>query len=455
MRVAGLVGIVTLAITTNFLVLVGGMIILGGAIGLLLPGNLAAMSLATGVKAQGKVAGINTLAMGVGLVVGPTAGTAIYHASPVAPVLDRDPGAGRPRGGRLLRRQAEGCDCHHGGDPGRVSCRGHTPATLSSRSARSGCRSAKLPARVATRHSRRPSMRLVHLVLSLLVSLFLLTAATAAERAIVVLDGSGSMWAQIDGKARIEIARETLNEVLGGLPQDLELGFMSYGHRTKGDCSDIELMVPPAAGTAQQIIDAAASISPKGKTPISAAVKQAAEALGYTEEKATVILITDGIETCDADPCQIGTDLETAGIDFTAHVIGFGLSDEEGQEVACLAENTGGMYLPASGGAALIEALNSTVAQVERAVAGHRAGGPAARAGRRVQFPADRRDGRGRRSAAVGLSMWSWEVYSRDSDGNARRVPLDRVRRPHQDRPRARQLHRRRPASARHRPASR
>ena len=207
-------------------------------------------------------------------------------------------------------------------------------------------------------------MRPVHLVLSLLVSLFLLTAAGAAERAIVVLDGSGSMWAQIDSKARIEIARETLNDVLGGLPQDLELGFMSYGHRTKGDCSDIELMVPPAAGTAQQIIDAAASISPKGKTPISAAVTAAAEALGYTEEKATVILITDGIETCDADPCQIGTDLETAGIDFTAHVIGFGLSDEEGQEVACLAENTGGMYLPASGGAALIEALNSTVAQV-------------------------------------------------------------------------------------------
>jgi predicted MFS family arabinose efflux permease len=83
--IAGLVGIVTLALTSDYLVLVGAMIILGGAIGLLLPGNLAAMSLATGVNAQGKVAGINTLAMGVGLVVGPTAGTAIYHASPVAP----------------------------------------------------------------------------------------------------------------------------------------------------------------------------------------------------------------------------------------------------------------------------------------------------------------------------------------------------------------------------------
>jgi MFS transporter, DHA1 family, tetracycline resistance protein len=83
--IAGLVGITALALTTDYAVLVGAMMVLGAAIGLLLPGNLAAMSLATGVKAQGKVAGINTLAMGVGLVIGPTAGTAIYHASPVAP----------------------------------------------------------------------------------------------------------------------------------------------------------------------------------------------------------------------------------------------------------------------------------------------------------------------------------------------------------------------------------
>lgn len=208
-------------------------------------------------------------------------------------------------------------------------------------------------------------MRLLHVLASLLLSLILATAATAADRAIVVLDGSGSMWAQIDSKARIEIARETLREVLGTLPPDLELGFMSYGHREKGNCADIELLVPPAAGTAQQIIDAAAAISPKGKTPISQAVKKAAEALGFTEDKATVILITDGIETCDADPCQLGADLEAQGIDFTAHVIGFGLSDAEGQEVACLAENTGGKYLAASDAGTLADALTTTVAQVD------------------------------------------------------------------------------------------
>jgi DHA1 family tetracycline resistance protein-like MFS transporter len=54
--------------------------VLGLSLGLVLPGNLAAMSLATGSGAQGKVAGINTLALGVGLVLGPIAGTAIYQA---------------------------------------------------------------------------------------------------------------------------------------------------------------------------------------------------------------------------------------------------------------------------------------------------------------------------------------------------------------------------------------
>lgn len=198
-----------------------------------------------------------------------------------------------------------------------------------------------------------------------LVALLLFSVPTfAAEKAIIILDGSGSMWAQIDGKARIEIARETLNKVLAGVPDDLELGFMSYGHREKGACNDIELLVPPAAGTGAAISKAAAGITPKGKTPISAAVELAAEDLKYTEDKATVILITDGLETCEADPCALALTLESQGVDFTTHVVGFGLTDEEGKQVACLAENTGGKYIAAGDEAALTEALKTTVAEV-------------------------------------------------------------------------------------------
>ncbi|MCB1486663.1 MAG: VWA domain-containing protein, partial [Bauldia sp.] len=190
------------------------------------------------------------------------------------------------------------------------------------------------------------------------------TTASAAERAIIVLDGSGSMWGQIDGTPKISIARKVLGEVLASTPEDLSLGLLVYGHREKGNCSDIELVIPPAPGSAAKIIGTAEKISPKGKTPLSEAVRQAAETLKYTEAKATVILITDGLETCNADPCALGNELEKDGVDFTAHVVGFGLSAEEGRQVACLAEETGGKYFQADDADALSEALSETVAEV-------------------------------------------------------------------------------------------
>jgi len=209
--------------------------------------------------------------------------------------------------------------------------------------------------------------RVRNFVLGAIAALGLALPAVAAERAVIVLDGSGSMWAQIDGKARITIARETLAAVLSNLPGDIELGLMSYGHREKGNCGDIEMLVEPGPGTGPAIAAAADKINPKGMTPLSDAVRLAAEDLRYTEQKATVILITDGLETCEVDPCALASELEAQGIDFTTHVLGFGLSDEEGQQVACLAENTGGRYLSAADGAALVDALTATVAEVAQA----------------------------------------------------------------------------------------
>ncbi|MEM8813475.1 MAG: VWA domain-containing protein [Pseudomonadota bacterium] len=187
---------------------------------------------------------------------------------------------------------------------------------------------------------------------------------TVSERAMIVFDGSGSMWGQIDGQNKIVIARETLSRTLPTLPPDMEIGLIAYGHNRRGDCGDIATLVDvgPASQQSGKIASAVAALNPKGKTPLSEAVRRAAEALRYTEERATVILITDGLETCEADPCALATELDRLGIDFTAHVIGFGLTDEEGRQVACLAENTGGLYLPARDAADLAGALAQTVA---------------------------------------------------------------------------------------------
>ncbi len=195
-----------------------------------------------------------------------------------------------------------------------------------------------------------------------------LTPLSAQElspgRAMFVFDGSGSMWGQIDGQAKIVTARETLARVATQLPPDLEVGLVAYGHNRKGDCNDIETLVPigPAATRSGALVSSVQSLNPKGKTPLTKAVRRAADALRFQEDKATVILITDGIETCEADPCAVASELEALGIDFTAHVIGFGLTAEESGQVACLAENTGGLFLNADDAASLGEALQQTVA---------------------------------------------------------------------------------------------
>ena len=194
--------------------------------------------------------------------------------------------------------------------------------------------------------------------LSVLAALVFVFPTMAAGKTIIVLDGSGSMWGRIEGTTKIEIARDTLRRVMGTLPEDTELGLVAYGHREKGSCSDIEIAIPPASGTADAIVSFADRLNPKGKTPLSEAVRQASSELRTEENVATVIL-----ETCNADPCALGRELEAAGVDFTAHVVGFGLSEEEGRQVACLAENTGGLYLKADDAGQLAEALETTVAK--------------------------------------------------------------------------------------------
>ena len=129
---------------------------------------------------------------------------------------------------------------------------------------------------------------------------------------MIVLDASGSMWGQIDGVNKIVIAREVVRESLGSADIQNLVGLVAYGHNRKGDCSDIEVLVPPATGQMSTVVSAVEAINPKGKTPLSEAVRQAARAMGYVENRATVVLVTDGLETCNADPCALARELERA-----------------------------------------------------------------------------------------------------------------------------------------------
>lgn len=202
---------------------------------------------------------------------------------------------------------------------------------------------------------------------AMLMALPLLAACTGAlaqdaegdgPGVAVVLDVSNSMWGQIEGRPKIEIAREAVASLMNSWNPAVEVGLIAFGHRREGDCGDIEIVHPVGPPDPIRFVLGLGGLTPRGKTPIGAAIRQAADALRHRDRPATVILFSDGVETCGANVCAVAAALKGEGVGFTAHVVGFDVAADEAQ-LSCIAENTGGIFLSATDAPQLVQALET------------------------------------------------------------------------------------------------
>jgi Ca-activated chloride channel family protein len=183
---------------------------------------------------------------------------------------------------------------------------------------------------------------------------------------VVVLDASSSMLGAMGKSTKMKVARQVTHDLVKDWDPQLSVGLTAYGHRQAKSCEDIEAVVPLGPLDRKAFNAAIDRLKPKGKTPLASAIRNAAQQLGYAHSKATVIVITDGIENCGGDPCAVAAELKQKGIDFTAHVVGLGaISAQESKQLACIAEKTGGQYRGAKDAPALKAALGGLVQQVE------------------------------------------------------------------------------------------
>ena len=171
---------------------------------------------------------------------------------------------------------------------------------------------------------------------------------TRGGNILLILDASGSMWGQVEGRCKIEIAKEVLSDLIRDLPDDSVVGLTAYGHRRKGDCGDVEELVPLGVIDKDRLIKTVHGLKPKGKTPITLSVRMAAEKIRHLEEETTIILVSDGEETCEGDPCALVRELKEAGIHFVMHVIGFDVTEKERVQLQCMADAGGGRYYTAN-----------------------------------------------------------------------------------------------------------
>lgn len=191
---------------------------------------------------------------------------------------------------------------------------------------------------------------------------FLVLSANSGEKTInspilFIYDASGSMWAQMEGKTRMQIAREVLSGSLIKLPVNQQIGLMVYGHRNKEDCRDVEFLTDLGNTNKEKITEALEHVKPLGKTPLAYSATLAVEKIRQIGTKTTIILITDGIETCDGNICDVIKAAKNEGVEFRLHIIGFGLKDGETEQLECAAFAGDGNYYDASDAGSLEEVL--------------------------------------------------------------------------------------------------
>ena len=202
------------------------------------------------------------------------------------------------------------------------------------------------------------SAALLFLAATLTSSVFAEEQEDPPKKLYVIYDSSNSMWGALaDESRKYEAGRKALGDLLEGDLSGRSIAFRAYGHREKANCRDTELMVPftDAFQAKDKISAAAAEIRPTGKTPISHSLQEALKDFG--EDTGDILLVSDGIETCDQDPCELMRQWRQSNVNIRVHVVGVGLEDYQRDAMSCIADVSGGQYFDADSEDRFAEAL--------------------------------------------------------------------------------------------------
>jgi Ca-activated chloride channel family protein len=183
-------------------------------------------------------------------------------------------------------------------------------------------------------------------------------------RLLLMLDASGSMQeADPSGLTKIEAAKKALTSVVAALPADSEVGLRVYGATvdsggkpTKAACADTQNVVPVGPLDRPALTAAIRRFHAVGETPIAYSLQQALADLGPSGQR-TIVLVSDGEESCVPDPCPTVRKLVAGGIDLRIDTVGFGVDAAARAQLRCIAEAGRGTYYDAEDAAALATSL--------------------------------------------------------------------------------------------------
>jgi Ca-activated chloride channel family protein len=199
-----------------------------------------------------------------------------------------------------------------------------------------------------------------------------------ASEILLLFDASGSMNEPAGRDAdeavtgppltKLQAGKRAIQQWLVTLPPDTRVGLRVYGNAHGSNaltpCRASRLVVPIAPANISRLGQAINQVQAAGPTPISYSLEQAANFdFSPGNHKKTLLLVTDGLETCDVDPCSIVLDLAKRHPNLRINVIAFGNFDANAmQQLGCLAKSTFGQVSQAKTAAQLLNQLQQGTA---------------------------------------------------------------------------------------------
>jgi len=174
------------------------------------------------------------------------------------------------------------------------------------------------------------------------------------------------MTGLVGKETKIVAARRVLTQTINGLPDTMSVGFRVYGHRFATDdydnaCGDTELLAPIGPVNKAALVGLVNKIQTKGRTPLVLSVLAAIKDFEKIPN-GSIILVTDGIESCKGDIKSIAPAIKTAGLALEVNIVGFDIKEAGArQELESIAASTGGRYLDARDADELLAALEKTL----------------------------------------------------------------------------------------------
>lgn len=188
---------------------------------------------------------------------------------------------------------------------------------------------------------------------------------------MLVLDSSGSMAEPAGGgTTKIQAAKQALRDVVAALPDDAVVGMRVFGAEVfergqPGACTDSQQVVAPGTDNRDALLREVERYRPYGETPIGYALRQAARDLDPDAAR-SIVLVSDGVATCEPDPCEVAAELSAQGVDLRIDVVGLAVDGEARAQLRCIAGVAEGRYYDASSAEEIVSSLSTATERALR-----------------------------------------------------------------------------------------